>query len=84
MKYLVLLIAAVALGGCGHIPVTVDAAVVPRDPSVQTPCDLVPPSPARGSSFGEVYTFSQTMVGLYGECALRDQAKGDWIESQGH
>ena len=84
MRTFSIVLAAIALGGCSHTQVTVDAGVVPKDPLVQQACDPIPSTPPRGSSFGEVYTFSQAMVGQYGECALRDQAKAHWIESQGH
>lgn len=80
-----LLAIALMLGGCGTTyQVRVDADHAQVDPAVSEVCDLVPAPPPRNSSFGTVYEFSSKMVGLYGECAVRDRAKYDWIKSQGH
>ena len=84
MKYLALAI-ALMLGGCGTTyEVRVDQDKVPLDKAVGEQCAPGPSTPARNSSFGTVYEFANKMVGLYGECALRDQAKANWIKSQGH
>lgn len=84
MKVLVLA-ALLALGGCGTTyQVRSDAhiAAVPAD--VKKECDPVPEAPARGSDFGALYQFATALVAKYGECALRDQAKANYITSQGH
>ena len=77
---------ALMLGGCTTTTYKVDVTAdkVPFDKTVAQQCDPVPATPPRGSSFGTVYEFGNKMVGLYGECALRDKAKADWIKSQGH
>lgn len=73
------------LGGCGTTyQVRVDADRAQVDPAVSEVCDIVPEAPPRKSSFGTVYEFGNKMVLLYGECAIRDRAKYDWIKSQGH
>lgn len=85
MRAIIALCAALALSGCGTTyTYRLDQEKVPADPLVSEVCPIVPDPPARGADFGEVYTFGQTMVGLYGECALRDRAKAKWIKSQGH
>lgn len=80
------LAATLLLAGCGttyQIDATPPAAAL--DPSVSEPCDPVPDSPKRGkASMGELYKFSDRMVALYGECAVRDLGKYNWIKSQGH
>lgn len=87
MKTILMLILAAALAGCGTTntyKVTQQDDKVPVDPNVNATCDIVPDTPPRKSSFGTVYEFANKMVGLYGECAIRDQAKANWIKSQGH
>ena len=84
MRYLALAI-ALMLGGCGTTyEVRVDADQAKADRALTETCDIVPDPPSRGSSFGTVYEFGNKMVGLYGECAVRDRAKYDYIKSQGH
>lgn len=80
--HLALLAIAIALAGCSAIEVKPDA--IPVNPMISELCDLVPDPPPRGAAMGDLYTFSHEMIGLYGECALRDKAKADWIKSQGH
>lgn len=84
MKYLALAI-ALMLGGCGTTyEVSVNEDKAKLDPSVAVPCDPVPATPPRGSSMGALYEFGNKMVGLYGECAIRDRGKYNWIKDQGH
>lgn len=85
MRIVLLIALALSLAGCGttyRFNVNQDAAQL--DPANAQPCDPVPDPPPKGSSFGQVYEFSNKMVGLYGECAVRDRGKYDWIKSQGH
>lgn len=85
MKGIIVLF-AVLLAGCGTTyDVKVNADTAQIDPAAAEVCDIVPDSPKRGkASMGELYTFSDRMVALYGECALRDRGKYRWIKSQGH
>lgn len=79
------MVLALSLAGCGTTyRFNVNQDTAPLTPENAQPCDLVPTAPGKGASFGQVYEFSNKMVGLYGECAVRDRGKYDWIKSQGH
>lgn len=85
MKTILAIVLAATLAGCGSsYKYTVADDKAPLDPAVAEPCDLVPDAPARGLTMGQLYDFSNSMVGLYGECAIRDMGKYRWIKSQGH
>ncbi|WP_441280545.1 hypothetical protein [Tardiphaga sp. 862_B3_N1_1] len=86
MKSLAIILAAVLLTGCGATSkkVVMLDPIKPRMPAdVRQKCDPVPNAPPRGSSMGDLYTWSDSMVDLYADCALRDRAKLRWVESQG-
>jgi hypothetical protein len=85
MKAIIVLM-AVLLAGCGSTYKTsVAEDKPPLESALAEVCDPVPPSPVRGqASMGELYTFADTMVAKYGECALRDRGKYRWIKQQGH
>jgi hypothetical protein len=83
---LTMLAAVLCLGGCAttqYLPAKPEEKVKAQANVVKT-CDPVPAAPARGANFGNVYGAYDDLVGLYGECALRDRAKLDFIRSQGH
>ncbi len=75
---------ALLLAGCGT---TYHAQVVqpsnPMPESVRAKCDLIPVELAHQAHAGNALDAYDSLVGLYGECALRDKAKADWISSQG-
>lgn len=85
MKLLIIGV-ALLLGGCGstyQVSVSADKATI--DPAAAEVCDPVPAPPKRGeATMGQLYTFADDMVALYGECAIRDRGKYRWIKSQGH
>lgn len=85
MKAIIVMM-AVLLAGCGSTyKVSAPDDAAPLDPASAEVCETVPASPERGkASMGELYTFADEMVALYGECALRDRGKYHWIKSQGH
>jgi hypothetical protein len=82
----ILILAVLLLAGCGTTyEVRVAGDVAKLDPASAEVCEPVPTSPVKGkASMGELYTFSDKMIALYGECALRDRGKLRWIKSQGH
>jgi hypothetical protein len=85
MKALIIA-AALLLSGCGStykVSVSDDKAQI--DPASAVTCDPVPDAPKRGeATMGQLYTFADDMVALYGVCAIRDRGKYRWIKSQGH
>lgn len=86
MKVILLTATLLLLAGCGTTyDVKVNGDVAQLDPAQAEVCSPVPLSPVKGkASMGELYTFSDAMIALYGECALRDRGKYRWIKSQGH
>ena len=79
-----LLLAAVLLTGCGTTyksNVVQETNTMPED--VRVRCDLIPESLQHSSHAGNVSNAYDELIGLYGECALRDAAKAKWIGSQG-
>lgn len=82
----ILIAAALLLVGCGHNPpAPVEPNTLPLDPATAERCDPVPDAPPRDTAtMGQLLKFSDLMVGIYGECAVRDAGKYDWIKSQGH
>lgn len=82
----ILIISTLALAGCKNTPQDQpDPNVLPLGPAIETKCAIVPDAPPRDSAhMGQLLVFSDQMVAQYGECALRDAAKYDWIKSQGH
>lgn len=86
MRKVLIIAMGLLLAGCGttYKP-SVAADVAKLDPAAAVVCDLVPAAPKRGEAdMGQLYTFADEMVGLYGECAIRDRGKYRWIKSQGH
>lgn len=83
MKILFALIACASLAGCANKPFLLDTPKPLMPADIRQPCDPVPAAPARGSNMGNLYEWSDGMVDLYADCALRDRAKLRWIESQG-
>lgn len=82
-----LIVTAILLTGCQNTPQQAlpDANTLPLDPTVAKRCDAVPAAPPRDTAdMGQLLQFGDLMVGLYGECAVRDAGKYDWIKSQGH
>ena len=47
---------------------------------VRRACDLLPPAPAKGSNMGHLLVNDDVFIGLYEECALRNDTKLDWYE----
>lgn len=82
-----LMILAVALAGCATKTTFVPDGppLVTKAPAdVMVTCDPVPDPPAHGANMGALLEFSDSMIGLYGECAAHDADKAGWIKSQGH
>ncbi|WOL24242.1 hypothetical protein fHeYen801_032 [Yersinia phage fHe-Yen8-01] len=83
IKYLAIITIFIIVG-CGNTPrpqVTVDQAKPHVPESVRIVCDPVPEDP--GTTMGSLYKAYSYLLGLYGECAVRDKSKADWIASQG-
>lgn len=84
MKSLIVLLACAALTGCATKPTVIVDGVKPKMPAdIRQPCDPVPAAPPRGSNMGNLYEWSDAMVDLYAECALRDAKKRAWADQQG-
>lgn len=83
MKPFVFLLATL-LVGCGttyKCEVTQPKNRMPE--STRILCDPIPESLKHGANAGNVVNAYDELIGLYGECALRDKAKADWVGSQG-
>lgn len=84
MRHAALLL-TLMLAGCGaSAPKLVEPPITQAPANVVVPCDPIPDPPGRGASMGQLYSFTGALIGLYGECAARDQGKLDFIKSQGH
>lgn len=83
MKLLTACALAVLLSGCGttyKFNVSQDSNKMPE--SARQKCDPIPKELQRGASMGNQTVAYDNLIGLYGECAVRDAAKADWISSQ--
>lgn len=84
MRLLTACALAVLLAGCApKYQFSVDAATLKMPAAVKERCDPLPKPLKRGASMGDLTKAYDQVNGLYGECATRDAAKADWIESQG-
>lgn len=80
-----MLVATLMLFGCSGKPaptVIVADAKPKASESVKVTCDPVPED-IDDSSMGALLKGYTELQGQYGVCASRDQAKADWIASQG-
>lgn len=84
MKKVTLCLMALLLTGCGTTyKVSVDEAKQHMPEAVKERCEPLPKPLSRGASMGDLTKAYDQVNGLYGECAVRDAAKADWIDSQG-
>jgi hypothetical protein len=74
-----------ALAGCGATMQTkfVEAPKTRMPENIRAACDPVPAPPDHGSSMGDLYSYTGSLIGLYSECAARNALKLDWAASQG-
>jgi hypothetical protein len=47
---------------------------------VRRSCDLLPAAPPKGSNMGHLLVNDDVFIGLYEECALRNDTKVDWYQ----
>lgn len=93
MRALIALSVVLVLAGCGTKPeftYSVDQAVAKAPASVKERCEPIDKKMVKREGqidsvpMGDLYKQSDYLIGLYGECAARDAAKAEWMESQGH
>ena len=85
MKAFFVLTLALLMEGCAILPPVVPLEPIkPRMPAdVRAVCDPLPGGLKAGMSMGDLYEYTDALIGLYGDCALRDAAKARWADSQG-
>ena len=93
MKKVILVLLFSLVAGCSTTPkynVTVDAAKTQAPEAVKVRCDPIDKKMVKRAGekdsvpMGDLLKAKDYLVGLYGECATRDAAKADWMESQGY
>lgn len=93
MKNAIIAMLVTLVAGCSSGPkynVTVDAATTKAPEAVKVRCDPIDKKMVKRAGekdsvpMGDLLKSNDYLVGLYGECATRDAAKADWIDSQGY
>ncbi len=93
MKRAILAVLLLAVAGCSSAPkysVTVDAAKTKAPESVKERCGTIDKKMVKREGvkdsvpMGDLLKSNDYLISLYGECAARDAAKADWMDSQGY
>ncbi len=82
-RAIMIVLCLVTLSGCGTLYQAMVAQPTNLMPeSIRQKCEPIPVELAHKAHAGNLMDAYDSLVGLYGECALRDRAKANWVGAQ--